>query len=101
LEVLKNGVPEQRCRRGRANSARISARLSEFVRSFMARRRRTQDNDQSDCDRSFSNYVRSAFWLVALAGFRVCGLRRRKYFMLRQERRFDDRTPPAPPKYGS
>jgi hypothetical protein len=36
---------------------------------FMARRRRTQDNDQSNCDRNFSHYVLFASGLVALAGF--------------------------------
>src|SRR6266853_1868254 len=61
---------EQPCRRGRINSATISGTLwSNSSAHFMALRRRTQDNDRSDCDRNFSTYVCAAFGLVAMAGF--------------------------------
>src|SRR6202040_3013815 len=66
----KMACREQRWRRGRANSAQISGTpWSNSCAPFMARRRRTQNNDQPDCDRNFSDYARLGSALVALAGF--------------------------------
>jgi len=61
---------EQQCRRGRASSMQISGmRYSNLFDLFMARRRRTQADDQSDCDRNFGGYVRAGSRLVALVSF--------------------------------
>src|SRR6266446_962588 len=86
----KMACREQRWRRGRANSAQISGTpWSNSCALSTARRRRTQNNDQSDCDRNFSNYARSGSALVRWPAFRIW-IEAPKYFMLRQERRFDD-----------
>ena len=44
-------------------------RYSNLFDLFMARRRRTQADDQSDCDRNFGGYVRAGSRLVALVSF--------------------------------
>jgi hypothetical protein len=65
----KMACQERRCPRGGANSAQISgAPWSNSYALYMDHRRRTQDNDQSNCDPNFSHYARPASGLVAMAG---------------------------------
>jgi hypothetical protein len=56
----------------------------------MVHRRRTQHNDQSNCDLNFSHYARPARGVVPMASFPRLDFVAPKYSMLRRERRFDD-----------
>src|SRR4029077_2845299 len=66
----KMACQARQCRHGRANSAQISgAPWWNSYALYMDHCRRTQDNDQSNCDPNFSHYARPACGLVAMAGF--------------------------------
>src|SRR5258708_39900531 len=61
---------ERRCPRGERNSAQISgAPWSTSCVLYIAHRRKTQANDQSNCDLNFSHHARPASGLVAIASF--------------------------------
>src|SRR5882724_11223798 len=66
----KVACQERQCLRGGANSAQISgAPWSNSCALYMVHRRRTQHNDQSNCDLNFSHYARPAPGVVAMASF--------------------------------
>src|ERR1700739_1320427 len=59
----------RRCPRGGTNSARIKdVPWSNSCVLFTTNPRRPTDNDQTNCDRNLSHYVRPASGMVAMAG---------------------------------